>query len=583
MCKASSSAQRSRAVKTKCRSPNHAEAFLTFVGGAGRSFKISCKLSQSSIIVIALVTFGVLPDLTGVASISPSHRKQSINHLSKSQIENNPFGTSLDGKYDGTSRNSGNQFKTANNYSLALLPSEWRERKVTSKEARSPWKSPKYFYSDTKTNRIRIDNEKTRKVEEEAVEDSTSLDHTNQVFHDFKEHVSVKGKSLNSKNKNQRILFGASTQKSDSNLLLINDNEEKSDQTSFCPNCVGSSRLSFPLPAVTSSPIWTKLTSPSILSTHLRSRRSLDIPTSFQEPITRDAKFHNRNTKYFVNKIHHSTKKRRRGLSTPLLRHHGTKSAWWWNLMRQNRPASEDSTPGISFPEREARSTYNGIGQNTHYSNKVFPLPSFSWSNSSMRGERSIEHETDKPQITIYSSRHRNECLLDHDMYNAKTNTFFDSKGDTLDSVVADNRLPEAIAWENEICCNAEQKKKGLCNREDMTLDDRVRKILKQGLAGICDDHLICEIFSPQDLRNIGDPNSATCRTAVKSWWKRFHRLFISIRNFEEIYQPKFDLLFEYQSDYNQTYSDEHKTNYNFTKCKVRPMRLILTSYNTIY
>ena len=142
MCKASSSAQRSRAVKTKCRSPNHAEAFLTFVGGAGRSFKISCKLSQSSIIVIALVTFGVLPDLTGVASISPSHRKQSINHLSKSQIENNPFGTSLDGKYDGTSRNSGNQFKTANNYSLALLPSEWRERKVTSKEARSPWKSP---------------------------------------------------------------------------------------------------------------------------------------------------------------------------------------------------------------------------------------------------------------------------------------------------------------------------------------------------------------------------------------------------------------------------------------------------------
>ena len=239
MCKASSSAQRSRAVKTKCRSPNHAEAFLSYVGGAGQSFKISCKLSQSSILVIALVTFGVLPDLTGVASISPSHRKESINHLSKSDVEKNQFRPILDRKHDGTSRDNGNQFKTANNYSLALLPSEWRERKVTSKEARSPWKSPNYFYSGTKTNRIRIETEKTRKVEEGTVDDSTLHDHTSQVFHDFKEHVSVKGKSLTSKNKNQRILFGASTQKSDSNLLLINDNEEKSDSTSFCPNCVG--------------------------------------------------------------------------------------------------------------------------------------------------------------------------------------------------------------------------------------------------------------------------------------------------------------------------------------------------------
>lgn len=558
MCKASSSTQKSRAVKTRCRSPNK---LSSFVGGAGQRSRIPCKLTQPSIIVIALVTFGVLPDLTGVASISPAHRK--TNHLNKS---NGPF---LDGKYEQTSGDNGNRFKTANNYSLALLPNEWRERKVTSKEARSPWKSPLYpnFPLDTKTTQIRIEIEKSRREEEETVDASTLLDDTSQVFHDIKDHDSVNGESF----RNKRILFGASTQKSDSNLLLINDNKGKSDQTSLCPNCVGSSSLSFPFPAVTSSTILTKLSTPSILSTHIRSRRSLDTPAKFKEPIPRDAKFYNRDTKYFANKIHHSSKKRRRGFSTPLLRHHGTKSAWWWKLMRQNRPASEDSIPGISLPEREARSTYNGIGQNTHYSNKVFSPPPFSWSNSSMRGERSIEHETDKSQITIYSSRHRNECLLSHDMYDAKTNTSFDSTGDTLDSVVADNKLPEAEAWVNEICCNAEQKKKGICQKEDKTLEDRVRKILKQGLKGICDDHLVCEIFSPQDLRNIGDPDSATCRTAVKSWWKRFHRLFISIRNFEEIYQPKFDLFqSSEQSDFNITNSDAQTTTYNFTKCKVR-------------
>ena len=569
MCKASSSTQKSRAVKTRCRTPNQTP-FSSFARGAGQRSRASCKLSQPSIVVIALVIFGVLPDLTGVASISPAHRKHSIDHLSKPDVESRPF---IDEKFTRTSGDNGYRFKTANNYSLALLPAEWRERKVTSKEARSPWKSPfyPYFPLETKTTQIRIEIEKSKRLEEETLGKFTPLDDNSQFFHDYNGHDSVNGERLTTENKNKRILFGASTQKSDSNKLSRNDYEEKSDQNSFCPDCVGSSSLSSPLPAVTSSTIWTKLSTPPTFSAHLRSRRSFNSPTKFKEPLPRDVKFYNRNTKHLVNKIHHSSKKRRRGYLTPLLRHHGTKSAWWWNLMRQNRPASDDSISGISLSEREARSTYNGIGQNTHYSNRVFSPSTFSWSNTSMRGERSIEHETDTPQITIYSSRHRNECLLDHDMYNAKKNSFFDSTRDTLDSVVADNKLPEAETWVNEICCNAEQKRKGICQKEDKTLEDRVRKILKQGLKGICDDHLVCEIFSPQDLRNIGDPDSAKCRTAVKSWWRKFHRLFISIRNFEEIYQPKFDLFqSSEQSDFNITNSDAQTTTYNFTKCKVR-------------
>ena len=571
MCKASSSTQRSRAVKKRCRSPNQ-KAFSSFARGAGQSSsRASCKLTQPSIIVIALVIFGVLPDLTGVASISPAHRKHSINHLNKSVLESRPI---LDGKYERTSGDNDNRFKTANNYSLTLLPTEWRERKVTSKETRPPWKSPlyPYFPLETKTFQTSIDIEKSKISEGQTVANSKQVDDASQFFHDFKGHDSVNGESFTSKNKNKRILFGASTQKSDSNLLLINDNDEKSDQSSFCPDCVGSSSLSFSLPAVTSSPIWTILSTPSTLSAHLRSRRSLNSHTTIKDSLPRDVKFYNRNSKHLINKIHHSSKKRRRGLSTPLLRHHGAKSAWWWNLMRQNRPASDNSINGIiSLPEREARSTYNGIGQNTHYSNKLFSHPPSSWSNISMRGERSIEHEIDKPQITIYSSRHRNECLLDHDMYNATKNSFFDITGDTLDSVVADNKLPEAENWVKEICCNEEQKRKGDCQKEDKTLEDRVRKILKQGLKGICDDHLVCEIFSPQDLRDIGDPDSAKCRTAVNRWWRKFHRLFISIRNFEEIYQPKFDLFqSSEQSDFNTTNSDAQTTTYNFTKCKVR-------------
>ena len=241
--------------------------------------------------------------------------------------------------------------------------------------------------------------------------------------------------------------------------------------------------------------------------------------------------------------------------------------------MRQNRPTSTDLASGSLLPEREARSIFNGIGQYSHYSNNIVSSSS-PWVNDSWRGERSIEHE---PQplnplnITLYSHRHYNECLLHHDMYDAKGNTDFDKT-----SVVEDNKLPEAVDWENEICCDIVHEKKGKCTKADKDLSQRVRKILDRGLAGICNDHLVCEIFSPEDLQNIAG-SYTTCRTAVSKWWKRFHRLFVSIRNFEELYQPKFD---SFQSDSNSdtfTYTNSkgytYQTDYNFTKCKVRQFK----------
>ena len=164
-----------------------------------------------------------------------------------------------------------------------------------------------------------------------------------------------------------------------------------------------------------------------------------------------------------------------------------------------------------------------------------------------------------------YTITNHTTCLLQHDMYDAKG-------GIALNSVVEDRKLPEAYDWAWEICCeNHQEGRNGItkeCKEPAMTLDQRVKELLRRGLKGVCDDHLVCEILSPVDLQEIGSNNIETCITAVKRWWKVFHRLFVAIRDFGEIFQHKFDIN-KYSIMYNISTNDTSIKKEN-NPCQVR-------------
>ena len=567
MCKISLSTQRSQVVKIKCQTSNQPGLSL-YTTGLGQGIKLSWRLSQQSLIV-ALVILGILPDLTGVASISPAHRKLTANHQQKGETAESQLRQVFVNKKQASGI-SGSQLTTANNYSLAILSAEWNGRTGTSKEASLPWKSPLYsdFYivpnKDQSATKLTTNGNvsKDKRPHSKLVE--TNFDHAKRL-HEY----TTNGDNLNLFEVNERILHGETPQNSDSNELRINNDKGRNDQISSCLNCVGSNSLSFPSHARTSPSILSKL-KPSKSSTPTRLRRSSNTNEKFSDNKHRAVNYHDRKRKHFSNKAHHSTKKRNNGLSSPLIRHHGTGSIWWWKLIRQNRPDYVDLISGTPLPEVVARSTYKGTGHHSRYSSYGLS-PLSSWSNSSLRGVRSIDHGT----VLIpssNSSHNRKTCLLKHGMYDAKGETIFES-------VVEDGRLKEAMDWEWEICCQNDIKISNSttkqCKNPDMTLEQRVNKLLKGGLAGMCEHHLVCEILSPVDLHEIGSNNFRTCSMAVKRWWKVFHRLFVSIRNFEEIYQPKFDLLHN-SLDLNRTTAEKHKTTYNFTKCKVSPFKPLL-------
>ena len=313
MCKTSLSTKRSQAVKTRCRSPNQSTLSL-YATGVGQGPNIPWRLSQQSLIV-ALVIFGVLPDLTGVASISPAHRKHEVSHLQKAETWKTRLWPAFAGN-DETTEDSRTKLRAANNYSLSLLPSEWTGRKGTSKEASSQWESPIYspFYVGSKSEQYSTQISTNGKAAKHTSGRSTPVTVPSKVLNQPKGLRTLKGDILSSRNENERILVGASTQKSDSNPLVIDTDKARSGQVSFCPNCVGSSRLSFPVPAVTSSSVWSKLITsiPSILS---RSRRSVDPENSkFGEyKSIRGVIFNDGKRKHFSNKIqHHSVRKRRK-------------------------------------------------------------------------------------------------------------------------------------------------------------------------------------------------------------------------------------------------------------------------------
>ena len=560
MCKPFLSTQTSQALNKRCRPPNLPFTATGLVQGA----RLSWKLSLQSLFLV-LVIFGILPDFTGVASISPAHRKQVATHHDKDPVldlkSSRPTSQDEYVVLDGTRIH----LTTANNVSLAVLSSEWNGRRGTSKETSLPRKSPlnSYFYIDTKRGQSDVQLNTKVKAANDPEETPSHPDGVANIIHD---HPSkwlhrLRRDNVNSNNEIERILFGASTQKSDLNQQLINDgNKRRSDQISSCPNCVGSNRLSIPLPAATSASAWSKLR-PSKFSTLTRSRRSLDAIEKFKEHNPHDSNVYTRNREQLISKSHHSSTKRRKGFPTPLkpFRHHGNRSAWWWNLIRQNRPASVDSTSVLPWPENPAQHTYKGIGGSSNVSSSALIWPN----NVSFRVERS---NNNKPTyIHNYTFPNHNMCLVNHGLYNASGDTVFDSN-----STVEDGKLIAAEKWVKEIC-----------NDKDKSLEDRIRRLINGGLEGICDDHKICEIFSPEDLQEIAS-DYATCSTAVKRWWRVFHRLFSSIRNFEEIYQRKFDS-FQNSQEHNNTRANRPKKTFSFEKCKVSLENLFSISGILIY
>ena len=83
MCKTSSSTERSQVVKiARCRPPPNNCILSSYATPFRQQAALCWTLSHHSLI-IALVIFGVLPDLTGVASISPANQSRGSNKLNK--------------------------------------------------------------------------------------------------------------------------------------------------------------------------------------------------------------------------------------------------------------------------------------------------------------------------------------------------------------------------------------------------------------------------------------------------------------------------------------------------------------------
>lgn len=96
--------------------------------------------------------------------------------------------------------------------------------------------------------------------------------------------------------------------------------------------------------------------------------------------------------------------------------------------------------------------------------------------------------------------------------------------------------------WEDRVCATT-------------TLDQRVHVLLE---ALPCPQHRVCQILSPQDLRELARPDQ--CRQVARNLWKtKFHKLYLMIRDFSDVLQQKFDI-----GEYSSV--NEHHQHW----CKVR-------------
>ena len=99
-----------------------------------------------------------------------------------------------------------------------------------------------------------------------------------------------------------------------------------------------------------------------------------------------------------------------------------------------------------------------------------------------------------------------------------------------------------ALEWERRVC------------EETDTLDLRVKELLK---ALPCPQHKVCQILSPEDLQELAKPPKQ-CRQKAQDLWKNlFHKLYLIIRDFSDVFQQKFDI---------GNYSAMHENQ----RCKVR-------------
>ena len=93
-----------------------------------------------------------------------------------------------------------------------------------------------------------------------------------------------------------------------------------------------------------------------------------------------------------------------------------------------------------------------------------------------------------------------------------------------------------------------------VCNKNN--LDERVQVLLE---ALPCPQHKVCQILSPNVLRNLARPPDQ-CRQEARDLWKNlFHKLFWMIRDFSDVFQQKLDL-----GQYNFLNDEE-----NIQRCKV--------------
>lgn len=75
-----------------------------------------------------------------------------------------------------------------------------------------------------------------------------------------------------------------------------------------------------------------------------------------------------------------------------------------------------------------------------------------------------------------------------------------------------------------------------VCNAS--TLDRRVKELLTA--VWLCPQHKVCQILSPEELRNLGG-NGHQCKHQASKLWHRFRNIFLVIRDFSDVFQEKFD------------------------------------------
>jgi len=81
-----------------------------------------------------------------------------------------------------------------------------------------------------------------------------------------------------------------------------------------------------------------------------------------------------------------------------------------------------------------------------------------------------------------------------------------------------------AIEWMDRVC-------------SANSLDQRVRELLSALWS--CPQHRVCQILSPEELRNLSD--NKLCRHEASKLWTRFRNIFLVIRDFSDVFQEKFD------------------------------------------